>query len=256
MRGGCSVAPRAGGNGAAPAEALYHRLIAPAVRSGVLEAVRRLIVPDGVLTCLPFAALQDRHDGSYFIEHHLLTFLPAAAALPVIRGRNGWTTRTAWPPKSSVALAPFSHDLPSSEVEAERFRTRLASATVLRDSRATEHALREALAGGAVVHVATHAALNRLNPMFSEIRLASGAIGANDDDGRLQLFEVFGLDVQSPLIFLSGCETGVGTGWSSDFEQGEDYATLARAFLSPERATLWSLCARGVAPVECSRSSG
>lgn len=244
--------PTTNGRGAAAAEALYDLLIEPAVRSGLLDGVSRLlIVPDGVLTYLPFAALQDHRDGRFLIERHLLTFLPSAAALPVMRSRDQSATRTPWPPRSSVALAPFPRDLPASAMEAERFRARLPSATALIDNRATEHALRESLAAGGVVHIASHAELNRMNPMFSEIRLAPGVPGANDDDGRLQLFEVFGLEIRSPLVFLSGCETGVGAASSSDVEQGEDYATLARAFLFAGArdvvATLWRIDDAGAA---------
>jgi CHAT domain-containing protein len=47
------------------------------------------------------------------------------------------------------------------------------------------------------------------------------------------------------LVFLSGCETGVGAAWSTNFRRGEDYATLAQAFLYAGArsvvATLWSI---------------
>jgi CHAT domain-containing protein len=44
-------------------------------------------------------------------------------------------------------------------------------------------------------------------------------------------------------VFLSGCETGLGAAWSTSFDRGEDYATLAQAFLYAGArnvvATLW-----------------
>ena len=46
-------------------------------------------------------------------------------------------------------------------------------------------------------------------------------------------------------MFLSGCETGVGASWSTRFARGEDYATLAQAFLLAGAAnviaTLWRI---------------
>jgi CHAT domain-containing protein len=100
------------------------------------------------------------------------------------------------------------------------------------------------------VHVATHAELNLRNPMFSEIRMAPGS-GARDDDGRLEVYEIFGMHVNNPLVFLSGCETGAGSAWSTEFQRGEDYATLARAFLYAGArnviATLWPLDDAGAA---------
>ena len=48
---------------------------------------------------------------------------------------------------------------------------------------------------------------------------------------------------QRPLVFLSGCATGLGSAWSTLFDRSEDYATLAQAFLYAGArnvvATLW-----------------
>jgi CHAT domain-containing protein len=57
--------------------------------------------------------------------------------------------------------------------------------------------------------------------------------------------------VRSPLVFLSGCETALGTSWSRSFARGEDYATLAQAFLYAGAgsvvATLWRIDDEGAA---------
>jgi CHAT domain-containing protein len=49
----------------------------------------------------------------------------------------------------------------------------------------------------------------------------------------------------APLVFLSGCETALGSAWSSDFVRGEDYATLSQALLyagaGSAVATLWRI---------------
>jgi CHAT domain-containing protein len=86
--------------------------------------------------------------------------------------------------------------------------------------------------------------------MFSRIELAAGDGGA-DDDGRLEVHELLALRIQSPLVFLSGCETGVGSAWSTQFARGEDYATLAQAFLyagaTSVVATLWRIGDDGAA---------
>jgi CHAT domain-containing protein len=56
---------------------------------------------------------------------------------------------------------------------------------------------------------------------------------------------VLGLRVGSPLVFLSGCETGLGVAGSTDYARGEDYATLAQAFLYAGArgvvSTLWRI---------------
>src|SRR6202008_1012182 len=60
---------------------------------------------------------------------------------------------------------------------------------------------------------------------------------------RVEGHEIPDLRIASPLVFLSGCETGLGSAWSTSFEAGEDFVTLAQAFLYAGAenvvATLW-----------------
>jgi CHAT domain-containing protein len=83
--------------------------------------------------------------------------------------------------------------------------------------------------------------------MFSSIRLATPAATreTSEDNGRLETYEVLSSPVRSRLVFLSGCETGLGDAWSSTFTRGEDYATFAQAFLFAGAhnvvATLWRI---------------
>lgn len=234
-------------------EALFDLLISPAQRTGALASVSRLvIVPHEALSYVPFAALRDRSNGKALVDEYVLTYLPSAAALPVLRGRGAATQQGAasGPAGESVALAPFTGELPATAAEARSVAARLPNAVTLLGKDATERKLRATLGAHGVVHVATHAELNLRNPMFSQIRLAPGS-GSPDDDGRLEVYEIFGLRVRSPLVFLSGCETGVGSAWSTDFERGEDYAMLARAFLYAGArnvvATLWPIDDAGAA---------
>ncbi len=117
--------------------------------------------------------------------------------------------------------------------------------------RANERRFRRALAEAEVVHVATHGTLNVLNPLFSFLEFAPGPAERSENDGRLEVHEVLGLAINSSLVFLSGCETGLGASWSTEFERGEDYATLALAFLYAGAdnvvATLWPVEDEGAA---------
>jgi CHAT domain-containing protein len=102
-----------------------------------------------------------------------------------------------------------------------------------------------------VVHVASHGVLNAVNPLFSRIELALDRTRSSADDGRLEVHEVLELEIRSPLVFLSGCETGLGPGASRRYAPGEDYATLATAFLAAGAgqvvATLWAIPDSGAA---------
>lgn len=236
--------------GYAALEALYETLIAPAARAGSLDsAVRLIIVPQGELNYLPFAALRDVREGIYLAERYVVTNLPSAAALPVLREREKAGTNVAT--AGAAAFAPYPEELPATSQEVSVFRQQLSGASVYLSGRATESNFRRSLAEGAIVHAATHGILNARSPMFSRIELARGSGDRSSDDGRFEVHELMRVSVTSPLVFLSGCETGVGAAWSTAFERGEDYATLAQAFLyagaSNVIATLWRVEDEGAA---------
>jgi CHAT domain-containing protein/tetratricopeptide (TPR) repeat protein len=219
--------------------ALFDALVRPAIQSGALRGVHRLIVvPHDVLTYLPFAALRDEVTGRFLVEDYALLLLPSAAVLPAVRQRPGFA---GWL-SSGTAFAPLPDDLPATRGEATAVSGAFEQVAVRLGRGATERRFRQALGTGGIVHVASHGRLNAANPMFSAITFASRS-AAPDDDGRFEVHELLGLTVSSPLVFLSGCETGLGPVGSTSFARGEDYATLAQAFLFAGArnvvATLW-----------------
>ena len=204
---------------------LHRALIEPVVASGALTgATRVVVVPHGALAYLPFAALRSP-SGRVLAEDYAVLYLPVAAALPALRASSG-----AYDAPRVVAFAPFPTTLTSSRAEARRAGLARAGSTVLVGARATERALRLALQSDGIVHVASHGVMEAESPMFSRIELAGGD-GAQADNGRLEVHEVLALRVNSPLVFLSGCETGVGEAWSSRYARTDDHATLDQAFL-------------------------
>ena len=233
---------------------LFDILIQPAARAGAIyQASTLAIVPQGVLTYAPFAALLDKVTNRYLAESFAVLSLPSAAALPLLRGPE--RRRVAASARSlegnAHAFAPFPVSLPATAVEAEAVATAIPKTTVALGPEATEAGLRRALGSGGLVHVATHGALNLRNPMFSRLELADGERDLPEDDGRLEVHEVLGLRIRGPLVYLSGCETGLGRAWSTRFAPGEDYTTLAQAFLYAGAgnviATLWRVEDEGAA---------
>lgn len=234
-----------------------HALLLGPARDVLAEHRRIIVIPDGVLNYLPFAALLDGASGRHLVEDHAIRLVPSASALSALRGRHAGGSRAAVPRREArsglaeaVAFAPLSRDLPATRDEAEAFRETLAGSGTEMGRSATEARLREALAEEGIVHVATHGVLNVRNPTFSRLELAAGT-GAPDDDGRLEVHELFTAIVRSPLVFLSGCETGLGVAGTTTFDVGEDYATLAQAFLYAGAgsvvSTLWRIEDEGAA---------
>jgi CHAT domain-containing protein len=219
--------------------ALYETLLAPAERAGRFVNARRLvIVPYGILAYLPFAALRDSA-GRYVAQRYSLVYLPIAAALPVVRRGRGQPPPGTW---GAAVFAPEPSRLPASRAEAVAVGRALGGAEVVIGRGATERAVRGALLADRVVHVAAHGIMNARNPLFSELELRRGS-GDTGDDGRLEVHELLDVPVRSALVFLSGCETGLGMSGSTAFARGEDYATLGQALLYAGArnvvATLW-----------------
>jgi CHAT domain-containing protein len=228
--------------GLAAAWALDSLLAAPLRTHGLLRGVSRLIVgPHGILGQVPFAALQDGTSRRFLVEDVALTVLPSAAALPAVRQLGTGLTGV----EGADGFAPFDQQLTASAREMRALHNFASHPRVWTGPRATETALRSALARASVVHVATHGVLDSRNPMFSHIELAGAPGGASANDGRLEVHEVLSLAVRSPLVFVSGCETGVDWKWTRDPVYGSGEPTLAQAFLASGAsyvvATLWRI---------------
>ena len=225
---------------------LHEDLFSRDIRSALPEGTRRLmIVPHSILSYVPFAALRDPVSGHYLVEDFDLVRLPSASSLPTLRNRKRDIDAIGVGFRGADLLAPFPTQLPGTLREARAAARSIRGATIYAGEAASEPRLRDALHGDRLVHVATHGVMNARNPMFSRIELSRGTAAGSGDDGRLEVHEVLRLRVRSPLVFLSGCETGAGMAGSTHWSRGEDYATLAQAFLYAGTrdviATLWQI---------------
>lgn len=208
---------------------LYDWLIAPL--QDQLTTSRLLIVPHTDLHHLPFVALTN---GETFLgEDHVLSNLPSASSLRFL-------TTSDTPPQSAFVVGnPQTADfglpvLQHAETEAETV-AQLFEATLLTGAAATEEA---AIANTTqdIWHIAAHGKYNANNPLFSTLYLAQGA----DEDGRLDVHEIYQLDLATQLVVLSACETQVGVS-----SRGDEVVALNRAFLQAGApsviATLWQV---------------
>ncbi|MBI2553050.1 MAG: CHAT domain-containing protein [Candidatus Rokubacteria bacterium] len=201
----------------ARAQALHERLFAR-VRPHI-RTERVLLVPHDVLHYLPFGALRDR-SGRWLVEDFTLTTLPSASVLKYLQGKGqaaGNTVLAVGNPDLGPAL-----NLRYAEREARSVGDRFPGARVLLRQDATKLKVK-ALSGEAdLIHLATHGELNEQDPLGSALLL----VPEGADGGRLEVRELFGLDLKARLVVLSACETGLGK-----LSQGDELVGLQRAFL-------------------------
>ena len=113
-------------------------------------------------------------------------------------------------------------NLPWAEREARMVGQQEREATVLVRGDATEVKVKKLLDGAGIIHFATHGDLSESDPLSSALLL----VGGEGEDGRLEVREVFGLDLHARLVVLSACETGLGK-----LSRGDEVVGLQRAFL-------------------------
>jgi CHAT domain-containing protein len=200
------------------AQDLHERLLSPA--SSRLRGKEIIVVPHDVLHYLPFHALYSAQ-GKYLVENHAVSYLSSASLLQFVSSKRR--------DKASKVLSVGNPQVGSdrenlllAELEvAEIQRHYPASMMLLRDE-ASEAAIKRMSPQFDVLHFAGHAELNQQEPLASAILLAGGS----GEDGRLQVAEVFRMNLKASLVVLSGCETALG-----QLSTGDELVGLTRAFI-------------------------
>ncbi len=225
------------------ATALSQMLLGPV--AGQLGRKRLLVVPDGALEYLPFAALAVPGRTSTFVPlvvQHEVTSIPSASTLAVLRqelqGRapaekvvavfadpvfdkadervTGGVSRVAGghhgAPQSPDGLTALPR-LPYTRQEAEAILA-LAPATARKAALGFEAnraaAMSDDLSKYRIIHFATHSFLDSMHPELSGIALSMLDRQGKLQEGFLRAHEVFNLRLGAELVVLSGCRTGLG----------------------------------------------
>jgi CHAT domain-containing protein/tetratricopeptide (TPR) repeat protein len=233
-------------------EALFLQLVEPAVPF-VGGADTLVILPDGPLHALPFAALMNPRTGRYLVEDYVLLTAPSLSTMA--RHANSKPTSpfdpslralvVGNPDRQAAAEDSWLPPLPFSEDEAANVAALYRDSILLKGQGATKRAFLGNLNRAAIVHYAGHALVNEQEPLLSRLLLARDA--TSGDDGSLFVSELSQLRLnRTKLVVLAGCSTGAGM-----IGSGEGVFSLARPFLeagaSTVVATLWDIPDRSAA---------
>jgi CHAT domain-containing protein len=195
----------------AEARELY-RLVMAAAAPRLRGREQVLVVPDGPLWELPFAALVGE-SGRYLVEDASIAYAPSLLALTLPRPgplAHGTPTLLAIGNPKAPAAGPALAPLLGAERQARALgRLYGRDATVLVGAEAQEERVRAEAVRFDVLHFATHGLLDDGSPLFSYLTLA-GAGNEPERDGRLEAREVLRLRLPARLVVLSACESGRG----------------------------------------------
>lgn len=167
---------------------------------------RVVMVPQGTLFLVPFAALQDG-DGRYLLEKHTLSIAPSIQLLDLTqRQKNPINFATAQAlvvgnPKMPEGLDP----LPGAEKEAQAIAPLLKTQPLI-GAQATKEAVLQKLTTADIVHLATHGILHSPQGTSATLILAA----TPDDGGLLTDIDLMRLKLKANLVVLSACNTGRG----------------------------------------------
>jgi len=233
-----------------------------------------LIVPDGALQYLPFAALYVAENDSGavpLVEEHELAMLPSASALAALRRTAGKRPQPADevtvvadpvfepPGKPMVAGSSRSRELtralrdmrnsqwipnlPGSRNEALAIRqiTGPGRTRLVMGFEANRKAIMDgSMARQRIIHFATHGMMDTRHPEMSGLVLSMFNKRGKFEDGYLRLSDIYNLKLSADLVVLSSCESALGRDLGA-----EGIVGLPRAFLHAGArsviASLWKV---------------
>jgi pentatricopeptide repeat protein len=244
---------------AAAASHLYDVLIAPC--KNVVKNKRLIIIPDAEIGYISFDILlthrlkpneKDFRDLPYLIAENTISYA-ASATMLYSDFRNKKDTRG-----NLLAFAPSYDNIKNVKVndlmnkrsernyllpipgvikEVENI-SKIFNSNVFEGKEATESNFIRDAGNYGVLHLAMHTIINDENPLYSKLVFFQNKDAAND--GLLNTYELFNMELHAELAVLSACNTGTGK-----LMKGEGIMSLARGFfyagVPSIVMTLWSV---------------
>lgn len=224
---------------------LYKALIKPVEKH--LSNDKIIIVPDEILSYLPFEMLIDQNPDlryanysnlSYLVKKYTLSYSYSASLLfddPLRsrgkRNRKVLAVAPSYPYRAPdqvlSAIRQYSIEdlspLPGAAEEVTRI-TGMLNGRKLVDSMATEMAFKKLAPNYGILHLAMHTLIDNQNPMYSKLVFNHWFPG--QEEGLLNAYELYNMKLNARMVVLSACRSGDGI-----LHKGEGIMSLARGFL-------------------------
>jgi CHAT domain-containing protein len=208
---------------------LYDLLVKPLE---LKEQETVVFVPHKMLHYLPFSAL--RAPKGWLVEERPIA---TAVSLDTISAAMERPLQSMAAPVLALGnpdLGIAALALPGAEVEVNQIATLYPDAAVyVRRDATRDRFLKQAVASQ-LVHVAAHASIDEIDPMYSYIKLAQGA----GNSGDVEAHEIYKLNLSGArIVTLSTCNSGIGR-----VSLGDEFWGFKRSFIAAgARSLLLSL---------------
>ncbi len=215
-----------------------HRLLIEPVISQIKPLENLIIIPHGVLQYLPFEMLASEQESdfrklNFLIRKYNIQYEWSAAFwlneitdyteknYPFIGfapsyGNSNKDLAFAQSVSFRLDLSNLTYSIPEVEKANSYF-----SGEIFTGDNATESHFRQSAPMSQIIHLATHAFTDNIQPLKSGLAFANDSI----EDGFLNAYEIYNLNLPADLAVMSACNTGYG-----QLAEGEGVMSLGRAF--------------------------
>lgn len=194
-------------------------------------------IPIEILPIHPVESSQSFGSAEYMIEKYSISYLNTLADLQIEQSEN--------PSDFDYDITGFGisnfqnaghqqlSDLPFSPIEVVNSINNLETferTNLFIEENSSESNFRSMAGTSKIIHMATHSRVMDNNPLFSSLYLFNNSenqLNNNGlvDDGIIRAYEIFDLNLNADLVFLSSCESGSG-----GYIQGSGILGFSRAF--------------------------
>lgn len=227
--------------------AVYKDILDPVLKEWPEGEIKSLaIVPDGLLTYLPFDILLTSaqtksaaySDQPFLLHKYAIRNLFSASTLYPLTDEKKFSVQYAgFAPNYKSAQAGTIDSAQSDitsfgplnyNVQEVRYASEYFGGNIFTGIEATEHQFRSESGRAKLMHLSMHGFVNTEDPSFSAMIFAANdslRYLSSDHDGVLYLHELYNLSLDADLAVLSACETGSGR-----YSRGEGIVSLGKAF--------------------------
>lgn len=198
-----------------------------------------IIITDGMLNKIPFEPLIINKEGKMLIEHCNVSYNYSADQYfrnlfsdPLVDPQVLSLTPTfeGVAAEQRTCNATVLGDLPYAQEEFKFIKSKFKGKFFEGESANSEN-LKANIADYPIIHLATHACVNKENPMLSQIHFSNGALTS---------YDIQNLNSRPELVMLSACNTASG-----EVIEGEGVIGLSRGFFEAGvkgvQSSLWSI---------------